>query len=77
MAIVQPVILTAKEGSDDDDGTDFRGQKRSNDTHQSTTDRDHRFSGTSLCRQASHRCDYFRIADPPRMNPGSKIGWPW
>jgi hypothetical protein len=27
----------SKDGSDDDDGTDFRGQKRSNDTHQSTT----------------------------------------
>ena len=28
-----------KDGSDDDeDGTNFRGQKRSNDTHQSTTD---------------------------------------
>ncbi len=32
----------AKEGSDDDDGTDSRGQKRSNDTHQSTTDPDAR-----------------------------------
>jgi hypothetical protein len=27
-----------KDGSDDEDGTNFRGQKRSNDTHQSTTD---------------------------------------
>ncbi len=32
----------AKDGSDDDDGTDFRGQKRSNNTHQSTTDGDAR-----------------------------------
>jgi transposase len=32
----------SKDGSDDDDGTDFRGQKRSNDTHQSTTDPDAR-----------------------------------
>ena len=31
-----------KDGSDDDDGTNFRGQKRSNDTHQSTTDPDAR-----------------------------------
>jgi hypothetical protein len=27
-----------KDGSDDGDGTDFRGQKRSNKTHESTTD---------------------------------------
>jgi hypothetical protein len=32
----------SKDDSDDDDGTDFRGQKRSNDTHQSTTDPDAR-----------------------------------
>ena len=32
----------SKDGSDDDDGTDFRGQKRSNDTHQSSTDPDAR-----------------------------------
>ena len=31
-----------KDGSDDDDGTNFRGQKRSHDTHQSTTDPDAR-----------------------------------
>ncbi len=32
-----------KDASDDDgDGTNFRGQKRSNDTHQSTTDPDAR-----------------------------------
>ena len=30
------------DSSDDNDGTDFRGQKRSNDTHQSTTDPDAR-----------------------------------
>ena len=29
-------VFRSKDGSDDDDGTDFRGQKRSNDTHQST-----------------------------------------
>ena len=28
----------SKDGSDDGDGTDFRGQTRSNDTHQSTSD---------------------------------------
>ncbi len=31
-----------KDGSADDDGTNFRGQKRSNDTHRSTTDPDAR-----------------------------------
>jgi transposase len=31
-----------KDGSDDGDGTDFRGQKRSNETHVSTTDADAR-----------------------------------
>ena len=30
----------AKDGSDDGDGTDFHGQKRSNKTHESTTDAD-------------------------------------
>jgi len=29
----------SKDGSDDGDGTDFHGQKRSNKTHESTTDR--------------------------------------
>jgi len=37
----------SKDGSDDDDGMDFRGQKRSNDTHQSTTDPDAR-----LCKKS-------------------------
>ncbi len=32
----------SRDGSDDDDGTDFRGQERSNDTYQSTTDPDAR-----------------------------------
>lgn len=32
----------AKDGSDDGDGGDFRGKKRSNDTHASTTDPDAR-----------------------------------
>src|SRR6202166_2931331 len=32
----------SKDGSDDGDGTDFRGQKRRNDTHESTTDADAR-----------------------------------
>ena len=30
----------AKDGSDDGDGSNFHGQKRSNDTHESTTDPD-------------------------------------
>jgi hypothetical protein len=32
----------AKDGSDDGDGTNFRGQKRCNKTHESTTDADAR-----------------------------------
>jgi transposase len=32
----------AKDGSDDGDGTNFHGQKRSNDTHESSTDPDAR-----------------------------------
>jgi transposase len=32
----------SKDGSDDGDGTNFHGQKRSNDTHASTTDQDAR-----------------------------------
>lgn len=33
-----------KDGSDDGDGSDFRGQKRGNDTHASTTDPDARLA---------------------------------
>src|SRR5271154_1625857 len=33
-----------KDGSDDGEGTNFHGQKRSNDTHQSTTDPDARYT---------------------------------
>ncbi len=32
----------SKDGSDDGDGTNFHGQKRSNKTHESTTDADAR-----------------------------------
>jgi hypothetical protein len=32
----------AKDGSDDGDGSNFRGQKRTNKTHESTTDADAR-----------------------------------
>ena len=42
----------SKDGSDDDDGTDFRGQKRSNDTHQSTTDPDARLYKKSYGKES-------------------------
>ena len=42
----------SKNGSDDDDGTDFRGQKRSNDTHQSTTDPDARLYKKSYGKES-------------------------
>src|SRR5882757_1424961 len=41
-----------KGGSDDDDGTDFHGQKRSNDTHQSTTDPDARLYKKSYGKES-------------------------
>ena len=42
----------SKQGSNDDDGTDFRGQKRSNDTHQSTTDPDARLYKKSYGKES-------------------------
>jgi IS5 family transposase len=42
----------SKDGSDDDDGTNFHGQKRSNDTHQSTTDRDARLYKKSYGKES-------------------------
>jgi len=42
----------SKDDSDDDDGTDFRGQKRSNDTHQSTTDPDARLYKKSYGKES-------------------------
>src|ERR1700751_4175995 len=42
----------SKDGSDDDDGTDFRGQKRSNDSHQSTTDPDARLYKKSYGKES-------------------------
>jgi len=41
-----------KDGSDDDDGTNFRGQKRSNDTHQSSTDPDARLYRKSYGKES-------------------------
>ena len=42
-----------KDGSDDDEnGTNFRGQKRSNDTHQSTTDPDARLYKKSYGKES-------------------------
>ena len=42
----------SKDGSDDDEGTNFRGQKRSNDTHQSTTDPDARLYKKSYGKES-------------------------
>ena len=42
----------AKDGSDDGDGTDFRGQKRSNKTHESTTDPDARLYKKSYGKES-------------------------
>ncbi len=41
-----------KDGSDDDDGTNFRGQKRSTDTHQSSTDPDARLYRKSYGKES-------------------------
>ena len=42
----------SKDGSDDGDGTDFHGQKRSNKTHESTTDRDARLYKKSYGKES-------------------------
>ena len=42
----------AKDGSDDGDGADFRGQKRSNKTHESTTDADARLYKKSYGKES-------------------------
>src|SRR5271169_2790701 len=42
----------SKDGSGDGDGTDFRGQERSNDTHQSTTDPDARLYKKSYGKES-------------------------
>jgi IS5 family transposase len=42
----------SKDGSDDGDGTDFRGQKRSNQTHESTTDPDARLYKKSYGKES-------------------------
>jgi hypothetical protein len=42
----------SKDGSDDGDGTDFDGQKRSNKTHESTTDRDARLYKKSYGKES-------------------------
>src|SRR5277367_2486465 len=42
----------SKDGSGDGDGTDFRGQKRSNDTHQSSTDPDARLYKKSYGKES-------------------------
>src|SRR5271154_3649166 len=42
----------SKDGSGDGDGTDFRGQKRSNDTHQSGTDPDARLYKKSYGKES-------------------------
>jgi transposase len=42
----------SKDGSDDGDGTDFHGQKRSNETHESTTDADARLYKKSYGKES-------------------------
>jgi transposase len=42
----------SKDGSDDGDGTDFHGQKRSNKTHESTTDADARLYKKSYGKES-------------------------
>ena len=42
----------AKDGSDDGDGTNFHGQKRSNETHESTTDPDARLYKKSYGKES-------------------------
>jgi len=42
----------AKDGSDDDDGSDFHGHKRRNDTHESTTDPDARLYKKSYGKES-------------------------
>src|SRR6201987_4872138 len=42
----------SKDGSDDGDGTDFRGQNRSNQTHESTTDPDARLYKKSYGKES-------------------------
>jgi transposase len=42
----------AKDGSDDGDGTNFHGQSRSNETHESTTDADARLYKKSHCQES-------------------------
>src|SRR5664279_2849856 len=42
----------SKDGSDDGDGTNFRGQKRSNKTHESTTDADARLYKKSYGKES-------------------------
>jgi IS5 family transposase len=42
----------SRDGSDDDDGADFRDQKRGNDTHQSTTDPDLRLYKKSYGKES-------------------------
>ena len=41
-----------KDGDDDDDGENFHGQKRSNETHESTTDPDSRLFRKSLGKES-------------------------
>jgi hypothetical protein len=53
----------SKDGSDDGDGTDFHGQKRSNKTHESTTDRDARLYKKSYGKES--KLSYLGHALPP------------
>jgi hypothetical protein len=61
----------AKDGSDDDggDGANFHGTKRSNDTHESTTDPD--------ARTSTHMIASIPLGPPPSIRTGpTTIRWP-
>ncbi|MDX6464615.1 MAG: hypothetical protein QOE55_8312 [Acidobacteriaceae bacterium] len=50
----------SKDDSDDDDGANFHGQKRSNKTHESTTDRDARLYKKSYGKES--KLSYRQVA---------------
>lgn len=55
--MVEPVAsqksFRSKDGSDDGDGANFHGQKRSNETHESTTDADARLYKKSYGKESN------------------------
>jgi len=78
----------AKDGSDEDDGADFHGHKRSNDTHQSTTDPDERLYKKSFGKESKLSClghalvektfGWLKQTGPPRpvkLRGLAKVDW--